>query len=303
MKIKVTSPSFSKNNILVKRLRENFRNVEVNEKGIRFNKKELIEFLKDTDGVIVGLEKIGKEVIDNTNLKIVVKYGVGIDNVDFEYLKQKKIKFCFKAGVNKKYVAEFTLGLIISTLRNIVISSCRLKNGEFIKNGGVSLFGKKVGIIGVGNVGKELVKLLKPFNDKIYVNDIIEQKEYYKKNNLKEVDKEFIFKNCDIITIHTPLTDKTKYLINQKTLEMLKENSVLINTARGEIINFYDLKRVLKEKNITVASDVFDIEPPTDKELLKQPNFIPTPHIAGNSKEAILAMGNAAIDCLLENVK
>ena len=197
MKIKVTSPSFSKNFQLIKRLKENFGDVEVNEDGIRFNKEELIAYLKDADGVIVGLEKIDKEVIDRTNLQIVAKYGVGTDNIDIAYLEKKGIKFCFKAGVNRQYVAEFTLGLILSSLRNIVPMSCELKKGTFIKNGGASLFGKKVGIIGVGNIGKELVKLLKPFDVNIFVNDIVDQKDYYRKNNLQEVDKEYIFKNVD----------------------------------------------------------------------------------------------------------
>jgi phosphoglycerate dehydrogenase-like enzyme len=300
LKIKVTSPSFSKNEILVKKLKKIFKNVEINKEGIRFTKNELINFLKDADAAIIGLEKIDKEVIDNTNLKAVSKYGVGLDNIDIEYLQKKGIKFCFKAGINSKYVAEFTLGLIISSLRNIVTLSNKLKQGEFIKNGGFSLFNKKVGIIGVGNIGKEVVKLLKPFNVEIFVNDIIDQTDYYKKNNLVEVNKEYIFKNCDVITIHTPLTEKTKNMINKNTFEMIKENALVINTARGEIINFKDLKEILKRKDILVASDVFSPEPPTDMELLQLEKFIPTPHIAGNSRESILAMGHAAIDSLKE---
>lgn len=302
MKIKVTSPSFSKNFQLIKRLKENFGDVEVNEDGIRFNKEELIAYLKDADGVIVGLEKIDKEVIDRTNLQIVAKYGVGTDNIDIAYLEKKGIKFCFKAGVNRQYVAEFTLGLILSSLRNIVPMSCELKKGTFIKNGGASLFGKKVGIIGVGNIGKELVKLLKPFDVNIFVNDIVDQKDYYRKNNLQEVDKEYIFKNCDVITLHTPLTNQTKNMIDKTALLQLKEGALLVNTARGDLIDFQALKQVLGQKEIIVASDVFDKEPPKDEELLAFGNFIPTPHIAGNSKEAILAMGNSAIDCLVENM-
>lgn len=300
MRVKVTSPSFSKNQLLVKKLKEKFCNVEVNSLGVRFSKNDLIDFLQDADAVIVGLEKMDKEVIDRTNLKAVSKYGVGIDNIDTEYLKQKGIKFCFKAGINSKYVAEFTLGLIISSLRNIVTSSYSLKQGRFIKNGGDSLFGKNIGIIGVGHVGKDLVKLLKPFNVKIFVNDIVDQSDFYRQNYLIEVDKEYIFKNCDIITIHTPLTKKTKNLINKRTLEIVKDGAIIINTARGGVINFIDLKEILKRKNIIVVSDVFEPEPPNDMELLSLDNFIPTPHIAGNSKESILAMGNAAIASLME---
>jgi len=300
LRVKVTSPSFSKNQLLVKKLKEKFCNVEVNSLGVRFSKNDLIDFLQDADAVIVGLEKMDKEVIDRTNLKAVSKYGVGIDNIDTEYLKQKGIKFCFKAGINSKYVAEFTLGLIISSLRNIVTSSYSLKQGRFIKNGGDSLFGKNIGIIGVGHVGKDLVKLLKPFNVKIFVNDIVDQSDFYRQNYLIEVDKEYIFKNCDIITIHTPLTKKTKNLINKRTLEIVKDGAIIINTARGGVINFIDLKEILKRKNIIVVSDVFEPEPPNDMELLSLDNFIPTPHIAGNSKESILAMGNAAIASLME---
>jgi phosphoglycerate dehydrogenase-like enzyme len=163
---------------------------------------------------------------------------------------------------------------------------------------------KIVGIIGVGHIGKELIRLLKPFNCKILVNDIIQQNDYYKKNNLIETTKEEIYKKSDFITIHTPLNKTTFNMITLKEIKMMKKTAYLINSARGGLINEKDLKIALKESMIAGAAiDVYLEEPPTDKELLSLPNLICTPHIGGNAKEAVEAMGISAIKHLKEFFK
>jgi len=300
MKIAVTSPSFSKNKILQEELKKVFANVKLNIDGIRFSKKEVIEYLKDCDGAIVGLEKIDREVLENLpNLKYISKYGVGLNNIDLDECKKRGIKIGWRGGVNRLSVAEMTLGFMLMLSRNLYITSNQLKNGIWNKNGGFQLSEKTIGIIGVGFIGKELIRLLKPFNCKILVNDIINQDKYYKENNLIETSKEEIYKNADFITIHTPLTDKTKNMITLKELSLMKKTAFLINTARGGIVNEKDLKYALMNNIIAGAAiDVYEIEPPTDEELLKLPNLICTPHIGGNAKEAVLAMGRSAINNL-----
>jgi phosphoglycerate dehydrogenase-like enzyme len=297
MKIAVTSPSFSKNEILKKELKKIFQDVKFNEEGIRFNKRELIEYLKDCDGAIIGLEKIDKEVLDNLpKLKYISKYGVGLNNIDLEECKKRNVKIGWKGGVNKLSVAEMTLGFMLMLARNLYFTSIQLKNGVWNKDGGFQLSGKTIGIIGVGFIGKELVRLLKPFNCRILVNDIIDQYDFYIKNNLIKASKEEIYKNADFITIHTPLTEKTKNMITLKELKSMKKTAFLINTARGGIVNEKDLKYALINKIIAGAAlDVYETEPPTDEELLNLPNLICTPHIGGNAKEAVLAMGQSAI--------
>lgn len=305
MKVAVTSKAFSTNETLVGELREIFKDVKLNLTGKKLEEKELIEFLSDRDAVIVALEDIDKNVIDALpNLKCISKFGVGLDNIDIEYCKIKNIYFGWSAGVNKFSVAEQALGFMLMLIRNLYVSSNKLSNGIWDKNGGNSLYGKTIGIIGVGNVGKELAKLLKPFSCKVLVNDVIDQDSYYFQHGLIKATKNEILSQCDIVSIHTPLNKETECLVNKHSLGLMRKTSYIINTARGNIVNFVDLKEALQENLIAGAAlDVYDVEPPVDLEFLRLENLICTPHIGGNSKEATLAMGRSAIMHLKNYVK
>ena len=302
MKIVATSPSFSKNKTLQDEIYKYFPNAKLNLDGKRFNQDELIEFIKDADGIIVGLEPINVEVLAKCpNLKIISKYGVGLNNIDLEECKKRDIAIGWTGGVNKLSVAEMALGMMLMFSRNLYITSNELKNGIWNKAGGFQLSGKTVGIIGVGFIGKELIRLLKPFGCKILVNDIIDQDKYYIQNNCIEVSKEELFQTCDIVTIHTPHNDTTNNMIDLSVLESMKESAYVLNTARGGIINEQDLKYALQNGIIAGAGiDAYIEEPPTDKEFLSLPNLICTPHIGGNAKEAVEAMGMSAIKHIKE---
>lgn len=298
MTIGVTTVAFSKDKELVHELKSvGFKQVIINEPQRRFTQDELIEFLSKCDIAIIGLDKITEEVLSSVpNLKAISKYGVGLDNIDFEACKKHGVEVLHTQGVNKRSVAELALGCMLSLSRNIYVTSNDLKNGNWNKSGGTQISGKTVGIIGVGHIGKDVVELLKPFGCKILVNDIIDQSEYYKANNLIETTKDDIYKNADIITIHTPLTSELKYLINKETLSQMKSNAIVINTARGGLVNQDDLKWALQNNIIAGAAiDAYEVEPPEDKELISLPNLINTPHIGGNASEAVKSMGLAAI--------
>lgn len=296
--IGVTTVAFSKDVELIDELKSvGFKKVLVNEPQRRFTQDELIEFLSKCDIAIVGLDKITEEVLSQVaNLKAISKYGVGLDNIDFEACKKHNVEVLHTQGINKRSVAELALGCMLSLSRNIYITSNDLKNGHWNKSGGTQISGKTIGIIGVGHIGKDLVELLKPFSCKILVNDIIDQSAYYQVNGLIETTKDDIYTNADIITIHTPLTSELKYLINKKTLSMMKPNTIVINTARGGLINQDDLKWALQNNVIAGAAiDAYEVEPPEDKEFISLSNLITTPHIGGNASEAVKAMGLAAI--------
>jgi len=305
MNIIATSPSFSKNKILQKEIYKYFPNAKLNLEGKRFNQDELIEYIKDADGVIVGLEPINKNILDACpNLKIISKYGVGLNNIDLEECKKRDIKIGWTGGVNRLSVAEMTLGFMLMFSRNLFVTSNQLKSGTWNKSGGFQLSGKTIGIIGVGYIGKELIRLLKPFGCKILVNDIINQDKYYADNNLEEVSKEEIYKTCDIVTIHTPHNDITDNMVDLEVLKAMKKTAYILNTARGGIINEQDLKFALQNNIIAGAGiDAYVEEPPTDKEFLSLPNLICTPHIGGNAKEAVEAMGMSAIKHIKEFYK
>ncbi len=303
MKIVATSPSFSKNLLLQSKLQKNFSNeFKLNLDGKRFSSSELIDFIGDAETLIVGLEELNEEVLRQLpKLKLISKYGVGLNNIDLDYCKKTGVQIGWTGGVNKLSVAEMTLGYMLMLSRNLYQSSNELKSGIWNKNGGVLLSEKSIGIIGVGHIGKEVIRLLSPFNCKIFVNDIIEQKEFYEKNNVIEISKERIFKECDIISIHTSLNDDTENMIDLATLKMMKNSAYVINSARGGIINENDLKLALQNDFIAGAAiDAYIEEPPKDKEFLSLPNLICTPHIGGNAQEAVEAMGLSAIKHVME---
>ncbi|EIM3965111.1 hydroxyacid dehydrogenase, partial [Campylobacter jejuni] len=170
-KIAVTAVAFSKNQYLREKLNSHFKYVQFNDSLKRLSQDELKCFLKDVDGAIVGLDEIGEDVLKEVkNLKVISKYGVGLNNIDFNSAEKYQVKVVYSQGVNKRSVSELVLGNMLSLMRNSYITSNKLKTQEWDKNGGVQLSGKSVGVIGVGNIGKDLIGLLKPFGCTIYVN-------------------------------------------------------------------------------------------------------------------------------------
>lgn len=297
MKIAVTSPSFSKHPLLQEQMSQFFPDAKLNLEGTRLKGDALFDYVKNSEALIIGLEKFDQELLNRLpKLKIIAKYGVGLDNVDLEYCKKNGISIAWKGGVNRLSVAELSLGFILALGHNFYQTSNLLKQGTWKKDGGFQLSKKVVGIIGVGHVGKELIRLLKPFQCKILVNDIIEQDDYYKTNDLISSNKEEIYKSSDVISLHTPLTDDTFEMINDNSIELMSDQVILINTARGNLINLDSLETALfQDRILGAAIDVYDQEPPNRPKLLSHPNLINTPHIAGNAKEAVLAMGTQAI--------
>lgn len=302
MKVKVSTIAFSKNKLLVETLLNHFPDAEVNDSGKRINDGELIDYFADAEAVIVGLERITPELLDKLpKLRIIAKYGVGLDNIDLIACKNRGILVGWSGGINKRSVAEMSLGFMLALCRNLFSTSNELKQLIWNKSGGIQLSGKTIGIIGLGNIGKELVLLLKPFGCNILVNDIEDVSEFTTANNLQCVDKNTLISLSDIISIHTPLTSETRNMFTIKEFNQMKKSTFIINTARGGIINELDLKIALKEKIIAGAAlDVYETEPPSDKELLELPNIICTPHTGGNAAEAVYAMGESAINHLIK---
>lgn len=300
MKVIVSAVSFSKNKQLIEKLLNLFPDAILNNEGIRYYDQDLVSYYKDADAILVGVEKIDEKLLSQLpNLKFIAKYGVGLNNIDFDACRKYGVKVGWKAGVNRYSVAEMTVGLILMLSRNLYVTSNQLKDNYWNKNGGWSISGKTLGIIGLGNIGKELVRLLTPFNINFLANDIKDISSFANENKIQITTKEEIFFRSDIISVHTPLDEKTTNLINKSVFKKMKEDAILINTARGGIVNEDDLIHALRKKTIAgAATDVYTIEPPKNMDLLSIPNLITTPHIAGNSKEAVISMGMAAIESL-----
>jgi phosphoglycerate dehydrogenase-like enzyme len=293
MKIAVTTVSFSSNKLLIKELEGTGLSFKLNPFGRRLTFEELVDFLTGCDCAIIGLDKISDKLLKYCpSLKVISKYGVGIDNIDFEACKNNNVKVIYPRGINKRSVSEMALSMMISLARNISSASLKLKNGNWVKDGGFELSGKTVGIIGFGNIGKDLAHLLKPFKVKLLVNDIDENAFIDYSEDIEIVDKNRIFNDSDFISIHTPLSISTKHLINQETIESMKPGVILINTAR--------VSNSLKSGHIGgLGIDAYEFEPIVNPLFLSLDNVICTPHIGGNSEEAVYKMGFYAINALL----
>lgn len=303
--IAVTPPAFCKSKFLCEELKKHFPETIFNEKDRYLTSAELIEILKDKDAAIIGRDIIGiKELKSLPQLQMISKYGVGLDNIDESALKQHNIQLGWTPGINKNSVAEMTICFMLGMFHNIFSTGTDLKKGIWRKEGGQELSEKQIGIIGCGNVGREVIRMLKPFNTQIKVNDILDVSEFCNEQNIATASFEEILQSSDLITFHIPLTKLTRDLINKKTLTKMKSSAFLINTSRGEIIDHSDLKIALQTNQIAGAAlDVFNPEPPNDVELLSLPNLMGTPHIGGNAREAVAAMGKSAINHLVKFLK
>ena len=302
--VAVASRSFSRHPELRALVLERYSDAKFNDKGLSLHGNSLIEFLSGYEKAITALEVIDDSILSQLpSLKVIGKFGVGLDMIDLHALKKYGIKLGWTGGVNKRSVSELVISFAVALLHRAVFANSEVRNGKWYQVKGRQLSDCTFGIIGCGHIGKDLIKLLKPFNCKILAHDILNFKEFYEKNKVKSVGIEELIKKSDVVTLHLPLDDSTKNIMNEERLQMLKSSAVLINLARGGLIDEAILKKMLLEKRIAGAAlDVFEIEPPIDKELLTMDNVLITPHIGGSTEEAILAMGMAAIDGL-DNAK
>lgn len=296
----VSAVSFSNDALLVETLKKSFSNVIVNTSGKRFTDAELIEYLMPADAAIIGIEKLNKHVLDHLpRLKVISKFGVGLDNIDIAYAQTLGKKVLYRPGVNRRSVAELALSLMIGIARNVLVTTSQMRSGIWEKNGGFQLSGKVVGVIGCGHIGSELLRLLQPFGCRLLVNDIVDKRDLCSDLGASQVELMQLVESADFISIHTPLTDATWHLFDVATLSRCKPGCIIINTARGGIVDENALYHSLRDRRIGAAAlDVFETEPLADSALTGLANFFGTPHIGGNAKEAVYAMGQAAIECL-----
>lgn len=302
-KVAVCSRSFSRNPILRAELLARYANVTFNESGRQLEKSELIDFLRGHSKAITALEKIDESILSSLpELMVIGKYGVGLDMIDLAAMRRNGKRLGWSGGVNKRSVAELALAYSIVMLRHVIESNRKVLSGQWSQQVGTQLSKKTVGIIGCGHVGKEFIRLLQPFECRILVNDIEINPAFNQAYKVTVVEKEELLGVSDIVSLHVPLNESTMNMLSAKRLSLMKSNSVLINLARGGLVDEVFLKKMLLEKQIAAAAfDVFNSEPPDDHELISLPNFLVTPHIGGSSEEAILAMGYSAINGLDEN--
>ena len=295
----VPSPSFSKHKVLVAEAKTLAKRLVTNDAGMKFDETTLAKFLNDAkaDAAIIGTDPLSAKVISTlTHLKAIGKYGVGCDNVDIPALKAKGIHFGWEGGVNRRSVSELALGFMLGHQRNIFRSIDRMQNASWQKDGGVQLSEKTVGIVGFGFIGTDLAKLLKPFGCEILVHDILDKTSNCRDIGAKQVAYDDLISRADIVSFHVPGGAATREMFGTKEISKAKRNLLVINTARGQIIDFDAVTKAVMDRKIAgYASDVFPDEPLSSSNFKIESGFYFTPHIGGNADEAVLAMGRVAI--------
>jgi len=305
-KISAPSISFGQHPGLVERLRAEYPDARINTDGrlLHLDEDELIEYLRGHEAALVSLEWITDRVLASLpELRVVVKLGVGLDKIDPHALKKHGVRLGWKPGVNATSVAELTICQAIMGLRHVLSRNLLMREGKRPMQAlGRLLSARTFGIHGCGHVGREVVRLLQPFGCEILANDIADRSAFYARYGVKAVDTDELWERSEILSIHLTVTNKTRGLYGPEVLDRLKPGCVLINTARGQILDEAAVRERLKDGRLAVAAiDAFQREPPEDDEFLNLPNLIATPHIGASSEEARWNMGIAAIEGIKEN--
>ena len=288
-KVLITTVPFGDKNRLPLELLEN-ENIEylINPLNKKLTEDELADLVTDFDVIIAGTELISEKVMQRaSNLKLISRVGIGLDSVDLLAAEKRGIKVSYTPDAPAPAVAELTIGLMLSLLRSVQVSNLQLHHGKWHRYFGRRLSEITVGIIGLGRIGTGILRGMSGFNvPRILVNDIEPNKDLNFEHNIEWVGKETIYEEADVISLHLPLTHLTKNMIKKEELLSMKQDAIIINTARGGIINEKDLYDVLQQGHLSGAAiDVFNQEP-YDGSLKEIDRCILTAH-----------MGSMSVDC------
>ena len=236
--------------------------------------------------------------------QIIARVGVGLDNIDQVTAKEKNIRVINAVEGAMNAVAELVLGLMLSLAREIPRADREVRNGNWIKKElmGTELRGKYLGIVGLGNIGKRLARLARALNMNIIGYDVVPiDEEFSKEVGLMKADLGTLLASADYVSLHVPLLDSTKHLINAEKMSTMKSTARIINTSRGGVIDEDALYEFLKDEKLAGAAlDVFEIEPATSNKLASLPNFISTPHMGAQTKEAQSLAANVIAEKIIQ---
>lgn len=302
-KVLVTPRSFGQSDSkLCETLQEKVKEVVYNPYGRPLTSEEVSTLLVDCDGYIAGVDAIDAHALAKAHkLKVIARYGVGVDKVDLEAAKSQGISVTNTPQANAQSVAELALGLLLSLLRKIPYATQKTWSGDWPRINGVSLQGKKVGLIGFGRIGRNFAQLLSCFECSVWAYDPYPDQEFAQTVGVKMVELDDLVAQADVISLHLPLMPETEKLVDCQMLGAMKPGVYLINTSRGEIIHEDALVEFLNSGHLAGAAlDVLSEEPPQSSHpLLKMEQVLVTPHCGSHTDGATNAMGWAALeDCL-----
>jgi D-3-phosphoglycerate dehydrogenase len=262
----------------------------------------LLANLNSIDAVIAGAERYDDEVLAKSHLRVIARFGVGYDAVDVRSATRRGIAVTITSGANEDSVAEQALSLIFGVFRTIATRDHDVRSGTFRRTVGVRLKGKTLGLVGLGRIGRALAWRATGLGLSVIACDPCADSRYCNEQQITVCDLQTLLSTADIISLHLPGTEATRHLINRQTLALMKPTSVLINTARGSLLDEAALIEALTSGRLYAAGlDVFEREPlPADSPLLKLPNVALSPHVAGWDDHSIASMAQIASQCIID---
>jgi D-3-phosphoglycerate dehydrogenase len=299
----VTPTSYGKTDVRLKtELEAQVGEVIYNPTGKPLASSEVAQLLPGIDGYIAGLDGIDASALKAADrLKVISRYGVGVDNVDLDAARDRGIIVTNTPGANSVSVAELALGLILALARQIPEAVEAVHQGKWPRYAGISLEGKTIGILGLGAIGKQLARRLFGFDCRILAFDPYADQAFASENHVELTSMEAVIEQSDFISLHLPLLSETRNLVNEKFLSLMKMGSFLVNTSRGEVVDEVALFNALQSGHLRGAGlDAFAVEPPDPQNpLLKLTQVIATPHLGAQTDGATSNMGWFALrDCL-----
>ena len=302
-KVLATPTSYGKNDPALKsELEELVGQVIYNPTGKPLSSQEVAELLPGVDGYIAGLDTIDRSALAYADrLKVIARYGVGVDAVDLEAATEKGIVVTNTPGANSVSVAELAIGLILALARQFQQAFTAAHQGKYPRLPGITLEGKTIGIVGLGAIGKQVARRLAGFDCRLVAFDLYPDATFVRQHDVQLTDLHSLLEQADFVSLHLPLTPETRNLVDDDFLARMKPGSFLVNTARGELVDEAALMNSLQSGRLGGAAlDALKNEPPDPSDpLLLQPNIITTPHLGAQTDGAVNRMGWMAFnDCL-----
>ncbi|MBI3251934.1 MAG: phosphoglycerate dehydrogenase [Candidatus Omnitrophica bacterium] len=287
----------------MKRLKESGFRLRITPSSRVLSESQTVALAREADGVVAGIESWSRHVIVACpSLKVISRVGVGVDRIDFEAVHERKIKVQTTPDPIAEPVAELALTMILSLLRQIPVYTASMSRSRWQPVPGRLLAGKTIGIVGLGRIGKKMVQLLEPFGLTILVSETKPGRGFMRRHGLRLVTLKKLLSRSDIVTLHLAYSPLVKGLIGREQLGLMKRGSLLVNTARGGLVDHEALVWALRNRRIAGAAlDVFETEPYRGV-LSRLPNVITTPHVASFTEESRGAMEEQAVNSLLKEL-
>ncbi|MCL2231889.1 MAG: phosphoglycerate dehydrogenase [Treponema sp.] len=304
MKILVTPTSFKPDSETpaMKKLKAFAGSLVFNPVGKPLSEDELIPLLEGCEGCIAGLDYYTPRVLESAKtLKVISRYGVGVDRVDLAAAKAQNIVVCNTPGANNQAVADLAFALLLSTARRVPVLDRKTKDGQWPRSTGTELYGKTIGIMGLGAIGKAVAKRAAGFSMNVIAYDPFINREYAQANGIVQADFDTVIREADFLSLHLPLTEETRHVISADVMRSMKKGAIIVNTARGGLIDEAAACQFLASGHLGgMGLDVYEEEPPQKSPLFELENVVLTPHTSAHTTEATEAMADMSVQNLIE---